>query len=36
MAIILLDIDWFKQYNDTYGHLQGDDCLKQVAGLIGN
>ncbi|RMO20628.1 GGDEF domain-containing protein [Pseudomonas savastanoi pv. phaseolicola] len=36
IAIILLDIDWFKQYNDTYGHLLGDDCLKQVAGLIGN
>lgn len=36
IAIILLDIDWFKQYNDNYGHLQGDDCLKQVAGLIAN
>ncbi|EPM78448.1 sensor domain-containing diguanylate cyclase [Pseudomonas syringae] len=36
IAIILLDIDWFKQYNDRYGHLRGDDCLKQVAGLIGS
>ncbi|WP_268798058.1 sensor domain-containing diguanylate cyclase [Pseudomonas huanghezhanensis] len=36
IAIILLDIDWFKQYNDNYGHLRGDDCLRQVAGLIGN
>ncbi|MEQ7920265.1 sensor domain-containing diguanylate cyclase [Xanthomonas sp. WHRI 1810A] len=36
IAIILLDIDWFKQYNDFYGHLQGDDCLMQVAGLIGS
>ncbi len=35
IAIILLDIDWFKQYNDFYGHLMGDDCLRQVAGIIG-
>ncbi|KPY39999.1 Uncharacterized protein ALO48_04023 [Pseudomonas syringae pv. rhaphiolepidis] len=35
IAIILLDIDWFKQYNDRYGHLMGDDCLIRVAGLIG-
>lgn len=34
MAIIMLDIDWFKQYNDCYGHLRGDDCLIQVAGII--
>ncbi|WP_104698357.1 diguanylate cyclase [Pseudomonas syringae group genomosp. 3] len=33
-AIVLLDIDWFKQYNDQYGHLRGDECLKQVSGLI--
>ncbi|WP_024675135.1 sensor domain-containing diguanylate cyclase [Pseudomonas syringae] len=36
IAIILLDIDWFKQYNYIYGHLRGDDCLRQVAGLIGS
>ncbi|EIJ41982.1 diguanylate cyclase (GGDEF) domain-containing protein [Beggiatoa alba B18LD] len=34
MALILADIDYFKAYNDTYGHLQGDDCLKQVAQSI--
>ena len=34
IALILLDIDWFKQFNDHYGHLQGDECLKQVAQLI--
>ncbi|MEX6665582.1 diguanylate cyclase [Pseudomonas sp. W2-17] len=34
IAIILLDIDWFKQYNDRYGHLKGDDCLSEVAALI--
>jgi len=31
IAIILCDIDFFKLYNDTYGHLQGDECLKEVA-----
>jgi len=34
LAIILIDIDWFKQFNDNYGHLEGDDCLKKVATLI--
>lgn len=34
VAIILLDIDWFKQFNDYYGHLRGDNCLKQIARLI--
>lgn len=31
ISIILLDIDFFKQYNDHYGHLKGDDVLKKVA-----
>ncbi len=30
LSLILLDIDYFKQYNDHYGHVQGDDCLKHV------
>ena len=31
ISIILCDIDYFKKYNDAYGHQAGDDCLKQVA-----
>jgi len=34
LGIILCDIDFFKPYNDTYGHQAGDDCLKQVAAVI--
>ncbi len=33
-VILMLDIDYFKQYNDTYGHLNGDECLKQMAAVI--
>ncbi|GAB4343267.1 MAG: PleD family two-component system response regulator [Desulfobulbaceae bacterium] len=31
LSLIMLDIDFFKLYNDTYGHQGGDDCLKKVA-----
>lgn len=34
MACAIVDIDFFKQYNDSYGHLAGDQCLKMVAEMI--
>ena len=36
MAVIMIDIDCFKLYNDNYGHGQGDKCLKQVAAALEN
>lgn len=34
IAVIILDLDFFKQYNDHFGHLMGDECLKQVARVL--
>ena len=34
IALLICDIDYFKPYNDTYGHQCGDECLKQVAQTI--
>jgi len=34
IAVIMCDIDFFKNYNDSYGHPQGDTCLQQVAQAI--
>jgi GGDEF domain-containing protein/integral membrane sensor domain MASE1 len=34
LALLMIDVDCFKLYNDTYGHLGGDDCLRRVAQAI--
>lgn len=34
LGIAMLDVDFFKRYNDLYGHLQGDDCLRHIAHAI--
>ncbi|MBS1189481.1 MAG: diguanylate cyclase [Rhodocyclaceae bacterium] len=34
VALLMIDVDLFKRYNDTYGHLQGDACLQAVAKAV--
>lgn len=36
LSLIMADIDYFKAYNDTYGHPQGNECLKEIAYVIDN
>jgi hypothetical protein len=35
LSLLMIDVDRFKAFNDRYGHLAGDDCLKSVASAIG-
>lgn len=35
LSLLLCDIDFFKLYNDSHGHLAGDECLKKVAAVLG-
>ena len=34
LGLVMVDVDFFKQYNDIYGHVAGDECLKKIARVV--
>lgn len=34
ISLVLVDVDFFKQFNDLHGHIKGDECLKLIAGVL--
>ena len=36
VAVLMIDVDFFKRFNDHYGHMQGDACLRKVANVLSN
>jgi len=34
IAVLMIDVDFFKKFNDHYGHVQGDTCLRKVSGVL--
>lgn len=34
LSLAILDVDWFKKYNDHYGHHEGDECLRSIVGVL--